>query len=468
MSLTTNAFWREVLDYLPGLVMLFRIDENEQTHLMFVSEHVKDDLGFSPEEYVLASEQQSVVFEDLERLIDAIATLSHETDAAIRAECRLTDRSGERHEYEFDFRLFRTKSSKNNLISVALYPAGTRLEVAASQVMAAVSGPLFVAKSPMMQDILTRMDGFAAQDLHILFRGDRGVGKRTLASMLAKKSAVLTANQQVWELDLSEVSSSQVGRLFAGIDESDTTETLLDDIRKELQLVIFELGLLRGADQRDLLRLIENRTKKGLRTRVIATSTASIEKLIESGSFDAQLFYKLSFVTVFVPPVKVRVEDVEEISRQMVRRIAQALQMAEPEVTSKSMQQLLALPLPNNFSDVLRVLRRSVLLSEGHLQISDTVQNAQVGTDSGELLARKSARGSGGQKASNSNDLEQLPMLQSGNGFKVLPYEEATRRYLEAVLAHTEGKIYGSDGAAALLRMKPTTLQSKLKKLKIR
>jgi DNA-binding NtrC family response regulator len=445
MNGTSNAFWREVLDYLPGLIMLFRIDENEQTHLMFVTQHVKDDLGFTPEEYVLASEQKSLVNKEIEKLIDTIAEMSHDAVLQGSPSCSLTDRNGTVHEYAFDFRVFRTKSSKYNFISVALYPSGTLPQTTASEVVEAVSGPLFVTESPMIKDILTRIDTYSEADLHILFRGESGVGKRTLASMLARKSAVLKADQQVWELDLTDPSYTRKGRIFAGLDEADGSETLFDDISKDLQLVIIEMGRLSNADQKDLLRVIENRNQKGLRTRVIATSTESIEHLMESGVFDASLFYKLSFVTVFVPPAKSRVEDLEAITRQMVRRIAQAIHIAEPEVTSRTIQQLAAMPLKHNFTDVMRILRRSVLSSEGKLTLTDVVSAGLP------------------QKQTNS-----AKVSEPKKDFEMVPYEVMTKRYLEAVLEHTEGKIYGTDGAAALLRMKPTTLQSKLKKLKIR
>ena len=57
MSQPTNAFWREVMDFLPGLTLLFRIDEQEIAHLMFVTDAIRNELGFAPEEYVLASER---------------------------------------------------------------------------------------------------------------------------------------------------------------------------------------------------------------------------------------------------------------------------------------------------------------------------------------------------------------------------------------------------------------------------
>src|SRR5690606_19812955 len=110
MSTGTNAFWREVLDYLPGLVMLFRIDEEEQAHLIFVSDGVTEQLGFEPEQYVLASEEPTMVRTDLENLVDRIASMTHPDSGEIEATINLTDRGGNILPYQFDYRLFRPKS----------------------------------------------------------------------------------------------------------------------------------------------------------------------------------------------------------------------------------------------------------------------------------------------------------------------------------------------------------------------
>jgi len=95
MSQPTNAFWREVMDFLPGLTLLFRIDEQEIAHLMFVTDAIRNELGFAPEEYVLASEDPgTVVSADLDRLIETIAQLSHGNEISSSPACSLTDRTG--------------------------------------------------------------------------------------------------------------------------------------------------------------------------------------------------------------------------------------------------------------------------------------------------------------------------------------------------------------------------------------
>lgn len=441
MSTVTNAFWREVIDYIPGLLFLFRLDENEQAHLMFVSEGIRNDLGFSPEEYVLASEKSSVVSEDLEKLVDQIADLTHkESDSEVNR-CELTDRHGQKISFNFDFRLFRPKSSKANLISVTLFPGGLQdfPEGISARGESVVEAP-FIAESQVMKSLLGRVDALSKEHHHVLIIGENSTGKRTLASLLAKKAAVLQSGTQVWTLDLREMKPATGTRIFAGIDMENQDETLLDSVSSHLQLVISDLQLLDKQAQKDLIRLVSNREKAGFNTRLVITSAYSVEKLHEKGTIIDELLYKLPFISLFVPPLRQRKEDIRLIAEGILSKMAAFLKVPAPTLDSKSLVQLEKHSWAGNIDELNSVLAKSILMSGGKIKL--------------QFDTPKSAESSVG--------------FASGGGFELLPYEEMTRRYLEFVLQQTDGKIYGKDGAAALLRLKPTTLQSKLKKLDIR
>jgi DNA-binding NtrC family response regulator len=440
MSIPTNAFWREVLDYLPGLTLLFRIDENEAAHLMFVSETVSSDLGFSPEEYVLMSEDRgSVVSQDLEKLIDTIAELSHDFTSGHIHECALTDRDGVNLAFSFDFRLFKTKTLRNNLIAVTLFPAGTvpgATEDTQKHQMG--SGIGHVYESPFINDAVSRLEALAGQPHHILIRGEKSVGKRTLAEKIARQSALLIGNQQVWVLDLEEMAgAASEGKIFKGLDPNDPEQTLLDDIDKGLQIVIIELGLMSRKDQTDLLRLLSNREQTGKKTRIIATSTKSIEVLMEQGKIDAALMYRLSFISVFIAPLRDRPEDVLAFGRMYSERLTQILNLKLSGKQLKMLENVMRETLPGNFEELYDRIRLILLTSNDKMVV--------LGKSSAAVAAATS-------------------IIPEG----LMPYEEMTRLYLQRVLDYTGGKIYGKDGAAALLDIKPTTLQSKLKKLGVR
>jgi DNA-binding NtrC family response regulator len=444
MSLPTNAFWREVLDYLPGLVMLFRIDDKEQAHLMFVSEGISDELGFSPESYVLASEEESVVQADLENLVDKIAALTHPDGETSDYTCNLTNRIGDEKTYKFDFRIFRPKSSKANLIAVMLFPDDGDEElgmVEAKTERQKKPGVKFVANSSVMKTVMGKIEDLSRQDHHVLIRGERSTGKRTIAEILARKTAVVKSNTQVWVLDLEDMQADQGVRIFAGFDESDTKSTIFDDVKVDLQLVIVELSLLKKSDQKDLLRLLELRSAKGFKTRLIVTSTESIEKLQQDGKLESDFLYKTSFISVFVPALRDRSEDMAEIVKHVAEQIGGVLGQSRVIKENELLGRFDGKKLDGNFGELQNEIGKALIVSGSG---SDLLEVSRV------------------------NKKDVAPRGVSHMVGDLLSYDEMARQYLIRVLEHTRGKIYGKGGAADILKMKPTTLQSKLKKLHIR
>ncbi|HAC15203.1 MAG TPA: hypothetical protein DCE78_04570 [Bacteroidetes bacterium] len=471
MSTGTNAFWREVLDYIPGLVMLFRIDEEEQAHLIFVSDGVTEQLGFEPEQYVLASEEPTMVRSDLENLVDRIASMTHPDSGEIEAAVNLTDRGGNILPYQFDYRLFRPKSSKVNLISVALHP----VDVSIDDVQVVGGGPVvesggstngdagqnkregvksqgelaghgiaggvsFVAGSPVMKGLMKQVDELSRLSQNMLITGERSTGKMTIADIMARKAAVLKSGTQVWSLDLRDLKGNR-NRIFAGLDEADLKSTILDDIESNLQLVLGEISLLKAADQRDLLLAIETRLKRGFTTRVIATTTGSAEDLQKRGKLSVDFLYRLSFLSVMVPPLRDRADDLQKLAELQVEKVCTVLGVGVLPVDGAFVKGLMRSKLPGNFEELNKVVAVSVLGSSDVLKFS-TGLKVEVASSGSEVGAIQFA--------------------------EILPFEEMSRLYLEAVLERTGGRIYGKGGAAEVLEMKPTTLQSKLKKLEVK
>lgn len=441
MSTATNAFWREVLDYIPGLVMLFRLDEEEQAHLIFVSDGVHDALGYEPEQYVLASEEQTMVKNDLERLIDQVAAMTHPDNAGSEQVVQLTDRSGNTFPYSFDFRLFRPKSSKVNLISVSLQPVddtvsssvGTPKPSENQESEVKPQESLFVAESPAMVMLMRQIEDLSKLRQPILITGDVSTGKKTIAQKLAQMSAGLKSGTQVWSLDLSSVSPG-TKRVFAGLDASNENETILDDIQHDLQLVIADIGRLKAIDQRDLLMAIDTRTRRGYQTRIIATSTESLDELKRKNRLSSDFMYRMSFLAVFVPPLRDRQEDIPVLAGHFADELFRVLGQNGKKLDSTHLKSLQRQSYENGIDGLKRMVVSTIFKLDKPKSIG-----VDAGTKTGGLIQFN----------------------------EILPYDEMSKAYLEAVLEKTGGRIYGKGGAADLLDMKPTTLQSRIKKLGI-
>lgn len=414
-----NAFWREVIDYLPHLILVFRVDEQDQAHLIFCNREITTRLGYSAKEYVLASETEGSVQEELGALVDEVARRSHDVDAIKPRPCTLTTKSGDQRDFVIDFRVFKTKSAGTPLILVELQPYEGRAdspEASASEIPQAYTQPKedkmpFVAESNVMKAVLQKAElALAQQGQHLLLRGEKGTGRSTLARHLAEEEAG-SAGMPVAEPGSEEFPAGRVV-LALNIDEMDSS----------LQQQLLE-------------RLKENTVE-----RIIATASRPVEDLVEDGRFNAELFYLLSFHAVMVPPLRHRREDIRALAQAYLKMAAGALDIQQPELSAADVDRLEAREWQGNIPQLFETIRYSLLKAGG-----GDFRVRIPGAESSEFFPE-----------------------QKVDPDEVLAFDEMNRRYLERILELTAGKIYGDDGAAALLDLKPTTLQSKLKRLGIK
>lgn len=427
-----NAFWREVIDYLPHLVLVFRIDEQDQAHLIFCNNLITEKLGYAPKEYVLASETDEQVSSELKMLVDEVAQRSHDVDSIPARPCTLTTKQGEARDFQIDFRIFRTKSARTNLIAVELQEPGEGVDFTpddytqpAEQPEVSPTGGMetdwVVVEDNVMQTVWKQIEQLAGQPtLNVALRGEAGTGRRTLARKL---------------VGLRGSSPRNMIELHPSVREQRFEELLRSTQRLELLLV--ELGNWPETTQRMLRDFLARRQNRSQEVRVTATLQESLEQSVEAGDFDTELYYMLSLHPILVPPLRHRPNDIRAATKQYVVQVSEALRMDPPEIPEEELDKLAAEKWEGNFPQLYLTLRNALLKhEEGPLQVRLP-------------------------SASQSRLFEEANVDED----EVLNFDEMNRRYLSRVLELTDGKIYGDDGAAALLDLKPTTLQSKLKKL---
>ena len=432
-----SAFWREVLDFVPNLTLLFRIEEDESAHLIFANHEVQNQLLYRPQDYVLEGESDTQVKRDLDVLIDIIADLSYKKQRDTDIHCELHDRQGTAHVYSFDFRIFQTRVGKTSLILVTLVPVAGNQEKAASAPtgIARKASEKPVWQSEVMQAILDKIPEYRLQGSNLLVRGEKGTGRRTLARYLAKH---LSAHEdEIFFVELEKSGEEQRLQLFG---EQNRVSSLLGNTDEGWRqapvvcLIISDLSELSAKNIALLADQMRQRGERRFRTRIIAISEAPLEKIVDRmGS----LYYELNFYPILMPGLKHRKEDIRTISRNWLLYASEALGIDKISISDKEWGRLEEYDWPGNFPELFKVLQQALLAND------DGVVHFSLG--------RRSNRGEIGKEFS-----------------EILPFDEMNRRYLKQVLEMTDGKIYGKDGAASLLGLKPTTLQSKLKKLKVK
>ncbi len=445
MNNSNSAFWREVLDFVPYLTLLFRIEEDESAHVIFANQEIQHQLLYRPQDYVLEGESDTGVKRDLDSLIDKIADQSHRTQREKEMQCELYDRQGNVHAYSFDFRIFQTRVGRTNLILVTLMPetngtSGSSRKTKLPELPRRV-GLRNVWQSDVMQAILDKIPEYRLRGSNLLIRGEHGTGRKTLARYLAEHLS--GHNDEIFEFHLDKSEDKQREQLFG---EESHGSNLLGNLSKSPEwqqspvicLVISDLAELSELNIHRLAGSIRQRNERKVRTRIIAISEVPLEKIVDRlGS----LYYELNFYPILMPGLKHRKEDIRVIARNWLEHAAEAIGLENLTVSEKELAKLGEYEWPGNFSELFHVLRQSLLSADGglvHFRTGQLRALSTIGKDSGEEIA------------------------------DILSFDEMNRRYLKKVLELTDGKIYGNDGAASLLGLKPTTLQSKLKKLKVK
>ncbi len=209
-------------------------------------------------------------------------------------------------------------------------------------------------------------------------------------------------------------------------------------------LFLDEVGEIPLAMQGKLLRVLQEGTyervgedrTRSTDVRVIAATNRDLGEAVREGRFREDLFYRLNVVPVHLPPLRERRGDIGAIARHLLVRLAQRFERTPPRLTRADLDLLEAQPWPGNVRELSNCLERALITGRGERLALE--------------LAARSAPPP--QDAPTDGVRSETAMVA------------AERRNLQAALAQSGGRIFGSGGAAELIGLKPTTLISRLKK----
>ena len=195
--------------------------------------------------------------------------------------------------------------------------------------------------------------------------------------------------------------------------------------------------LLRVLQEREFERLGSTRTKT-VDVRVVAATNCALEEMIVEKQFRLDLYYRLNVFPIQIPPLRDRAEDIPLLVRHFVRQFAQRMNKTVDSISPETMEALTRYPWPGNIRELQNVMERAVVVYER-----------------GNLSLKKSWL---------SHECFQTEPA-TPQPFKKSAMED--RRMIDAALAETNGRVSGPSGAAAKLGIPPSTLESKIRSLKI-
>lgn len=334
------------------------------------------------------------------------------------------------------------------------------------EIEGAVRGPL-IGSSQAMERVRSMIEKVAETDATILVRGESGTGKELVAreiherSTARRRGAFVAVNCAALPSELieSELFGHEKGA-FTGaaarrqgkFEQADGGTLFLDEIGDMSPNV--QAKLLRALEERRIERLGGNESIS-VDVRIVSATHRPLEQEITAGNFRADLFYRLRVVTIDIPPLRDRREDIPVLAGNFVRQSSERYGLPQRSLGPSAMRRLLEYEWPGNVRELRNVIERATILAEGD-----------------ELTARDLPEelndGKGSQVAE--APLAMSTADASDTGGLVVPFtadfredrREFERRYIARCLDESGGNV---TRAAVMLGMHRQSLQHKLREL---
>ena len=310
-----------------------------------------------------------------------------------------------------------------------------------------------VGASNPLKVVLSRIAKVAPTDSTVLITGETGTGKELVARAIHRKSAraeraFVSVNCAAIPRDLipSELFGHEKGaftgatqRRLGRFELADGGTIFLDEVGELLPDT--QVALLRVLQERELER-VGGGQPIHVDVRVITATNRDLEAGVANGTFRQDLFYRLNVFPIEVPPLRERKDDLLLLVEYFVQRYGVKAGKEIRSIDKKTLDMLQSYDWPGNIRELQNVIERSVILSSGDVFSVDEL-----------WLSKKS--------------VSPVPPVKASPLAKGRVESLSEREIIEAALAATRGRVSGPSGAAAKLGIPPSTLEARIKILKI-
>lgn len=301
-----------------------------------------------------------------------------------------------------------------------------------------------------MQKVFLLLSQVAFANTTVLILGETGTGKELIARALhniSPRKDKIMVKINCASMPASLIESDLFGHekgSFTGASErrigkfelANRGTLFLDEIGE----IPFDLQskLLRALQEREIER-IGGRNPIKIDVRIIVATNRDLQKEVSEGRFRQDLFYRLNVFPVTLPPLRERKEDIPALTAHFISKYSRNSGRAIQNISSKVLQDMMAYDWPGNVREMEHLIERSVLLTNG-----DTIKNIHL------------------------PDMKRSETGSYPADFYIKTIDENERDHILSVLKKCNGKVFGKGGAAEILGVPVSTLNSKIKKFAIK
>ena len=316
-----------------------------------------------------------------------------------------------------------------------------------------------IGDSEALKRTMAQIAAVATTPANVLILGESGVGKEMVARAIHDQSE--RAGKPLIKVNCASIPKELFESEFFGHVKGAFTGAHRDRVGR-LQLAdggtlfLDEVGeipldqqgkLLRALQEREFERVGDDQTVK-VDVRVVAATNRDLQAEIKNGSFREDLYYRLGVFPITVPPLRERTADIVPLAEHFMERACIELGRDPMRLSKQQANQLISHGWPGNVRELRNVIERAVILSTGNRARLDLALSD--GSDSASKVVTTRAQ------------VEDVDFVTDAE------MREREKANLLAALNHVDGRVWGPDGAAVLLGIKPSTLAYRLKTLGIK
>jgi two-component system NtrC family response regulator len=240
-----------------------------------------------------------------------------------------------------------------------------------------------IGKSQALTEVLNTVARIAATDASVLITGESGTGKELIAEAIHANSR--RARHPFVKVNLGGISQSLFESEMFGHRKGAFTDAVSDrtgrfELADKGTIFLDEIGELDLSCQVKLLRVLQDQTFEALGdsrprktdVRVVCATNADLPKLVSGRDFREDLFYRINLITIHLPPLRERREDIPLLARHFADRQAELNGSARPGFSANAVNFLTRLPYPGNIRELKNLVERTILISgKDRLDASD-------------------------------------------------------------------------------------------------